>query len=231
MTPNGSEREIGASERSPRVVETRVSSGLLAGATAGAASTAVFTVLHQIFISAIWWMFPVMLVAGAVCGACLAWCYSELVPGPSPRSWAWFTAMWTVMFGLLALASSAFYEPIITMAEMLESTGGNPIPISETLGLMIPFTLAWAGLVTWRYGAGWRGFGVVVASTTVLMLLLGFNVSTMGLVEIPTEGWVLVAKFFGYLAALGGVFGLVYALVVRWPKGAGVPDAVGAQKS
>lgn len=213
-----------ASSRGHRAVVS--TANLVAGGIAGAVSTAAFTVFHQIFINSIWWMFPIMLIAGIVSGVCLAWCYAVLVPRPSPRSWTLYVAMFTGMFGVLALASSAIYEPIITMAEVLESTSGNPVPVGETLGLMLFFTLSWAGLITWFYGGGWRAFGVAVITTSVLMLFLGFNVSTLGLVEIPTDGWVLMAEFFGYIAALGGFYGAVYAGLARWPDSTGERVAV-----
>lgn len=189
--------------------------GLTAGGLAGVISVLVFTVLHQVFISAIWWMFPIMAVAGAACGLALYWCYTELVPEPSWRSWWGYTTSFILMFGLLALASLIVYEPIITMAEVLESSGGNPIPMSETLALMVPFTLVWAGLLTWFYKAGLRGFRAASIAIAVLMLLLGFNLSTVGLVDVPTEGWILLAEFFGYVTALGVSYGLSHTLLVR----------------
>lgn len=188
------------------------------GAIAGVVSVTLFTVLHHVFISPIWWMYPIMAIAGAVSGFCLAWCYAGLVKAPSDRSWAIFIGLFTLMFGLLAVVSSLIYEPIITMAEVVNSTGGNPIPISETMGLMAVFTLGWAGLLTLAYRRGWRGFGVALIATSVLMLLLGVNVSTMGLVEIPRAGWILVLEFFGYLLAIGASYGFCYSWMRKSKK-------------
>lgn len=69
------------------------------GAVAGGVSVTVFTLLHQVLIVPIWWMFPIMLVAGAVCGVSLAWCYAALVRTPSVASWAAYVGMFTAMFG------------------------------------------------------------------------------------------------------------------------------------
>lgn len=193
---------------------------LTAGAIAGVVSVLVFTILHQIFINPIWWMFPIMAVAGAGCGLCLSWCYTKLVPEPSWRSWWGYIGMFIVMFGLLTLASMIIYEPIITMAEMVESSGGNPIPMSETLALMVVFTVVWAGLLTLTYKGGWRGFGAASVTIAVLMLLLGFNLSTVGLVEVPTEGWVLLAEFFGYVIALSVTYGLTHTGLMRLQRSA-----------
>ena len=190
------------------------SSGV-SGAAAGVVATAVFTLAHHLFISPIWWAFPFMAVAGAVCGAVLAWCYTRLVEIRTAGSWSVFVGLFIVMFGLLALASSIVYEPIITMAEVVNSTGGNPIPIGESMVLLAVFTLGWAAFLSVFYRQGWRGFMAALAATAILMLLLGVNVSTMGLVEIPTTGWVLVLEFFGYLIALGVSFGLSFHLFAR----------------
>ena len=191
---------------------------LAAGAVAGVVSVVVFTVLHQIFINAIWWMFPIMAIAGACCGLCLAWCYATLVPEPSWRSWWGYISLFMAMFGLLAASSAIIYEPIISMAEIVNSSGGNPIPMSETLPLMIVFTLGWAGLLTAVYKGGLRGFGTASATIAVLMLLLGFNLSTVGLVDVPSEGWILLAEFFGYVAALSVTYGLAHTGLLRLPS-------------
>lgn len=201
--------------RSHEVTQVSPASGLGAGAAAGVVATTVFTLAHHLFIIPIWWAFPFMAVAGALCGAVLAWCYRRLVEAGTGRSWAVFVGMFIFMFGLLALASSIVYEPIITMAEVVESTGGNPIPIGESMGLMVVFTFGWAGFLSVFYRRGWRGFAAALAATAILMLILGVNVSTMGLVEIPTTGWVLVLEFFGYLVALGVSFGLSYRFIER----------------
>ena len=193
-----------------------IGGSVAAGTIAGVCSTFVFTVLHQIFISSIWWMLPIMAIAGALCGVCLVWCYSELVYQPSGRSLAGYVALFTTMFGLLLVVSLIIYEPSISLDAMLQSSGGNPIPLRETLPLMTVFTIGWAGFLTLLYRTSWRGFGVALVTTTVLMALLGFNVSTAGLVEIPTSAWLLIVEFFGYLIALATVFGLVYAGILNW---------------
>jgi len=201
--------------RSHEVTQVGPAAGLGAGAAAGVVATTVFTIAPHLFISPIWWAFPFMAVASAACGASLVWCYSRLVDSGTTFSWAIFVGLFTSMFGLLALASSIVYEPIITMAEVVESTGGNPIPIGESMGLMVVFTLGWAGFLSVFYRRGWRGFAAALVATAILMLILGVNVSTMGLVEIPTTGWVLVLEFFGYLGALGVSFGLSYRFIER----------------
>ncbi|RMH01652.1 MAG: hypothetical protein D6706_01595, partial [Chloroflexi bacterium] len=57
------------------------------GALAGAVAVVAFTIIHHIFISNIWFSFPMMLVAGAVCGGCVAWSFGQPVERPSPGRW------------------------------------------------------------------------------------------------------------------------------------------------
>jgi hypothetical protein len=168
-------------------------------------------------------MFPVMAFAGAVCGLSLSWCYAELVPEPSWRSWWGYVGMFIVMFGFLTLASVIIYDPIITMTEMVESSGGNPIPMFETMTLMVVCTVVWARLLTLIYKGGWRGFGAASVTIAVLMLLLGFNLSTVGLVDVPTEGWVLLAEFFGHVAALSVTYGLAHSALMQLQRIADQP--------
>jgi len=80
------------------------------------------------------------------------------------------------------------------MAEVVDSTGGNPIPIGESMGLMghIHNWMDRSSLVFYRQGL--QGFAAALVSTAILMFILGVNVSTMGLVDIPTTGWVLVLR-------------------------------------
>lgn len=48
----------------------------------------------------------------------------------------------------------------------------------------------------------WTG----VVTSVLLMALLGMNVSAIGLVDIPVEGWYLVAELLGLVVGLGVVY-------------------------
>jgi hypothetical protein len=186
---------------------------LRSGAIAGLGSVVVFTWVHDLFISDIWAMLPVMAVAGVVCGVCLTWSYRALVPGPSLRSWAGYVGAFIAMFWLLAVASVAVFEPVTTMAEV--SAAGGPIDhlFGRAMPLSIGFVLGFSLFLVWRFGEGWAGLGPALVASAVLMLFLGMNVSAVGLVDIPTDGWYLVAELLGLIAALGAVFGVAVVLI------------------
>lgn len=188
---------------------------LRSGAIAGLVSVVVFTWVHDLFISDIWEMLPVMAVAGAICGVCLTWSYRTLVPRPSPRSWAGYVGAFIAMFCVLAVASVAVFQPVTTMAEV-SAAGG---PIDHLFGTAMPlsagFVLGFALFLVWRFGEGWAGFGPALVTSAVLMFFLGMNVSAVGLVDIPVEGWYLVAELLGLIVALGAVFGVTVSLIDR----------------
>lgn len=185
------------------------------GAIAGVVSVVMFTWVHDLVISDIWAMFPVMAVAGAVCGVCLAWSYRALVRRVSIRSWAGYVGAFIAMFWLLAVASVVVFQPVTTMAEVLEAGG----PVDHLFGTALPlsagFAVAFALLLVWRFGEGWSSLGPVLVTTVVLMAVLGMNVSVIGLVDIPTDGWYLVAELLVLVVALGAVFGMAVMLIDR----------------
>ena len=91
---------------------------LAAGAIAGATSAITFTALHQLIISNIWFSLVPMLVAGAVCGACLAWSYGCLFAQPSASTWWWYNLAYVALLALLGLTSIALFEPITTIPQI-----------------------------------------------------------------------------------------------------------------
>jgi hypothetical protein len=49
--------------------------------------------------------------------------------------------------------------------------------------MTVGFTLAIAIVLNLIYGCSWRGFGVLLLTSSVLVLFLGLNVSVIGLVH------------------------------------------------
>jgi hypothetical protein len=127
---------------------------------AGVASTVAFTSIHDLFISDIWHTLPIMAVAGALCGLCLAWSYSLLREQPSILGWLGYNLIYVGMLGLLGAAS-------------------------------------------------------VLITVTVLVLLLGLNVSAIGLVDIPTDSTLLIAEMFGLILALALLNAAVFSVLER----------------
>ena len=187
----------------------------LSGALAGVISTLVFTIIHDIFISDIWFMLIPMLVAGALCGALLSWSYGMLVAEPSPRSWLGYNLVYVVLFGLLGMVSVLVYEPVATMAEMVTLNGPPTDLIDKAMPMTAVLTLGMAVLITQLYGHSWVKFASVLLTCIVLVALLGLNVSVIGLVSIPRGSLYLVMELFGLILALNVVYSAVFLVLQR----------------
>lgn len=185
------------------------------GAVAGAVSVLVFTWVHDLVISDIWAMLVPMLLAGAACGACLGWTYRRLAARPTVAGWLRYNATHLVMFGLLGALSVAVFEPVTTMAAVATTNAPPHDLIAQAMPMTIVFTLVTAVSVTWLHGRRWRELGPVLVTVTVLVALLGLNVSAIGLVEIPSGSAYVIAELFGLIAALDVVFALVFVGLER----------------
>lgn len=189
----------------------------VAGAIAGALSTVVFTVIHDLFISDIWFSLIPMLAAGALCGLCVGWSYALLVRRQSTGSWLRYNLIYVAMFALLGAISLLVFEPMTTMAAVVTANGPPDALIGQALPLTALFTLGMAVLVTMLYGPSWKRFGAVLLTCSVLVLLLGLNVSVIGLVSIPRGSLYLVAEMFGLIVALNAVYVAAF-LALRWQR-------------
>lgn len=185
------------------------------GVVAGVVATVGFTLLHDLLISDIWAMLPIMAVAGAICGAALGWSYALLFAAPSLQSWLGYNTVYLVMFGMLGALSVAVFEPVTTMAAILERGGPVDDLIVQALPFTLAFTLVTAVLISLLFGRGWRQLGTVLATSSVLMLFLGLNVSAIGLVEFTDGSPYLVAELFGLVAAIGVMFTVVVLALQR----------------
>lgn len=193
--------------RSERVDRPPLAPDIRTGIIAACASVVVFATVHHLLISNIWFSLPMMLVAGAISGAALAWNYRMLSEEPSVPSWLAYNAAWVGTLLVLAGASMVAFEPIVTMEELL-TNGGPP---TELFGRAFPLTFVFsilaAAAMTALWGWTWLRLCATVASSAAITLLLGLNISTIGLVEIPGESALIVAEFFALVVLLD----LVYA--------------------
>lgn len=203
---------------------------LVAGALSGMASTLVFSVVHEIFISNIWFMLLPMLFAGALCGGLVSWSYGLLVPTPSRRGWLIYNLIYVALFGLLGAASVLFYEPVTTMAAVVTLNGPPTALIDQAMPMTIAFTLGMAILITLLYGRSRTNFLAVLLTCIVLVALLGLNVSAIGLVEIPTSSLVVIAELFGLIVVLNTVYVMVYLVLKAWIEQL-IPISDGAETS
>jgi hypothetical protein len=212
----GSPRQIKVTIMQTRDVQKQgVGSAAGSAAMAGALSAFVFAVVHDIFISDIWFSLIIMMVEGALCGLCIGWSYTLLVKSPSLVSWWGYNMLYVGLLALLGITSVLVFEPTTSMAALTAMNGPPDKLIGEALPLTAVFTLFAAVLVSLLYRSGWRRFGAVLLTCTVLVLLLGLNVSVLGLVAIPRGSLYLVGEFFGLIVVLNVVYALIFMLLER----------------
>ena len=183
---------------------------LRSGAVAGAASAFTFAIIHHLFISDIWFSVVIMMVAGAICGLCIGWSYALLVANPSVGSWLQYNMLYLMMFVLLGVASVLIYEPVTTIPALLASDGPPDELFRQAMPLTLVFILATAIFVYLLYKGTWLHFGSVLVTCIVLVLLLGLNVSILGLVYIPRSSVYLVGELFGLIFAINSVYVVVF---------------------
>jgi hypothetical protein len=180
------------------------------GALAGASSAFAFAMLHAILISDIWFALVLMLAAGALCGACLGWSYTVMVPSPSLSSWITYNLLFDTMFVLLGIVSVLVFQPTMSMAALMALNGPPDDLIAQAMPVTAIFTLLMSVVVSVVYGFSWRRLAAALLSSTVLVLLLGLNVSVIGLVSIPRGSWYLVVEMLGLILVLNLVYVLVF---------------------
>ena len=185
------------------------------GALAGVVSTLVFTIVHDIFISSIWFMVWPMVAAGVLCGALVSWSYGLLAVAPSLRGWLGYNLIFTLSFGLLGALSVLLFEPVTTMAAVVSLNGPPTALIDQAMPMTVLFTLGMAVVITLRYGRTLQHFLAVLLTCVVLVALLGLNVSAIGLVEIPNSALFVVAELFGLIVALNAVYAAAF-LTLQW---------------
>ena len=172
---------------------------MVTGAFSGMISTLIFTIVHDIFISDIWFMSLPMLVAGALCGALVSWSYHLQVAIPSQRGWLVYNLIYVALFGLLGVVSVLFFEPVTTMASVVMLNNPPSELIDQAMPMTIIFTVVMAALITLLYGRSISKFLAVLLTCTVLVASLGLNISAIGLVDIPSGSLIVIAELFGLI--------------------------------
>jgi hypothetical protein len=176
------------------------------GAVAGVASALLFTIVHGLLISDIWFALIALVVAGAACGLCLGWSYALLVASPSLGGWIRYNLLYLAMFLVLGAASVLVFEPVTTLSAVIAANAAPDELIRQAMPMTAAFTVATAALVSLLYAKNWTNFGAIFLTCSVLILSLGLNVSTIGLVDIPRGSLYLIAEMFGLILLLIGVF-------------------------
>ena len=190
---------------------------VIKGAVAGVVSTLAFAAVHAAFISDIWHSAGPMSVAGAICGASVAGSFRVLRHHPSLRAWLLYNAAFVSLFVLLGAASVMLYEPVTTIPALVAADAPPTHLFGTVTPLMAAFTFASAALITLAFGS-WPHVGPVVLTVALLMVVLGSNVSVMGLVEIPGSSTYVVATLFGLIAVIAFAYALAFAALPPWRR-------------
>lgn len=190
------------------------------GASAGAISVVVFTLVHHLTISDIWSMLPMMLMAGAACGACITWTFQGLFQRRSLRLWAASNLMILAALAVLAAASIVIYEPVTTMAAIMDRGG----PVDDLIMQALPLTALYIVVMTVTLGLAFgqerADYLRLLTTITVLTLLVGINVSVLGLVEFAGDSTLPVLEFFALIVMLDAVYAFAFAVLRRrWLTG------------
>lgn len=182
---------------------------------AGAVAALAFTIVHDLLISDIWSMLIIMLVAGSMSGWSVAWSYRRLFDVPTPANWLGYNMLYLVMLLGLGATSVVVFDPVTTMADVIDEGG----PMGELIGMALPmtalFALAAVVLIVGVLGRRWANVGPVVVTVMVLVTFLGLNVSAIGLVDIPSESAYLIAEIFGLILVIGAAFAATF-LAIQW---------------
>ena len=188
---------------------------LRSGTIAGLVSALIFTIVHQNFITDIWFSIPIMLIAGALCGPSLGWSYGVLVSVPTLKNWLAYNLVYMAMFGILGAVSVAAFDPITTVEALIEVNESPNELIGKAMPLTVVFTFLMAGIVTVLSTRRWANFGSALLACVVLVLSLGLNVSIIGLISLPSGSLYLVVELFALILALGVVFAVAFAILER----------------
>ena len=185
------------------------------GALAGTVAVLVFMTVHALFISNIWFSAMVMIAAGALSGACVAWTYALLVPQPSVRTWLRYNLVYLGMFVALGVTSVLVFDPVTTIAALIQVKA----PPSDLFARAMPMTLAFLIAITIAlsimYGRHWRHVAAILVTCSVLLALLGLNVSAIGLVDVPRGALHLIAELFGLIFVLDTVYAAAFT-ALQW---------------
>ena len=185
------------------------------GAAAGAIATALFMIVHAYAILPIWEMAVPMMIAGSICGVCIAWSYVKATDEPTAARWFAFNGAYLLTLVALGIVSLLGFEPSWTFAEL--NTDDPPLGelFAKATPLMIGFTAIGAIAIWLCFTRRWSALPPILLTEAVLILLVGHNVAIVGLVDLTSEGWSLLGLMFGLTIFLGATYAVIYAVLHR----------------
>jgi hypothetical protein len=107
------------------------------------------------------------------------------------------------------------FEPVTTIAALVVANEPPDELIRRAMPMTVLFTLATATLVSLLYGQRWQHFLAIFLTCTLLVLLLGLNVSAIGLVYVPSGSVYLIVEMFLLILAINLVFVAAFIALER----------------
>ena len=160
---------------------------MVRGALAGAIATVVFMGVHDRLIMPIWGMTAPMVVAGALCGLCIAWSHARIRSSRGDASWFALNGAYLTSLIILGVVSLIGHDPTWTFVEL----NTTEPPLGELFGaalpLMVTFTLAAALALWFVFGRTLASLLPFLITEACLVFLLGHNVAIVGLVDLTAH--------------------------------------------
>jgi len=187
----------------------------VSGTIAGAFSAFIFAIIHDTIISDIWYSLSTMMIGGAICGFCVAWSYKLLFQKPLIWNWWKYNIVYVILFIILGALSVIVYEPVTTVAELIISNEPPLELIMQAMPMTIAFTVGSSILVSALFSRKILHQLAILLTCIVLVVLLGLNVSLIGLVFFPSDMLYLILEMYGLILAINLVYAVTFMLL-QW---------------
>lgn len=187
----------------------------MSGMIAGLVSAFLFAVIHEIYISDIWFSIAALLAAGALCGLCVAWSYRLFSKKLTFLGWWRYNLIYVALFILLGTLSVVIYEPVTTVADLIVRNEPPRELIRQAMPLTIIFILGSTILISMFYSKKFLHHLAVLLTNTLLVLFLGLNVSLMGLVFFPGDTLYLILEMYVLIIVINISYAGVFMLI-QW---------------
>jgi hypothetical protein len=156
-----------------------------------------------------------MAAAGIISGISISGSYNSLFINPAARSWLTYNSIFIAMFFLLGLISVLYFQPVTTVAALIEANERPGELISAALPMTIIFTILFSILISYVYARRPIQYAIILVTCSILMLILGLNVSIIGLVSIPTSSFYLILELFGLIFIILAVYAILFLLLEK----------------
>ena len=182
------------------------------GALSGVMVVFGFTIVHDLFISDIWFNLGPMLFAGAICGFCIVWSYRKGLAAHSTAAWFRYNSLYAAEMIALGAVSLALLRPRFTMAELMVADDAFDRLLPPSMPLMIG-AMVLGTILVWLYiGRRWQALIPILLTQVLLVFFLGHQFAFLGLVESSSALLAVFGEFALFTVGLTAAF----CLGVMW---------------